>query len=270
MKDIKRSGRMLRLMVLPWFLLTFAIGGPVREKTAEGNRQYGEAKYDQALTSYVEARSHAEDDAEDRARLHFNIGDALYKQKKHEEARKEFEKSLLGNDPDLQEKSHYNIGNTWFEQAMQTKDFEMLKQAAASYRKTLELDPEDQDAKYNLEVVRRHIDLQQKKQSPKPERKKSQDDKKDQQKKESQDQQQEQEDQQKQQQQQQQAPAEKDQSQEQKQEEKQAQQGATAEQEFSKKEAERILDAMQQKEKEQMKESYRARMQTRPGQDKDW
>ena len=149
-----------------------ALGGPVVEKTQEGNRLYQAGQYEQAQTRYVEARSGVEEKTENSARLHLNLGDALYQQKKYAEARKEFEQAAGSESQDLEAKSAYNIGNTYFKEALQTQDqnqgLELLKQAVGSFRKTLELKPDDEDAKYNLEVVRRHLDVKQKEQQQQP------------------------------------------------------------------------------------------------------
>jgi Ca-activated chloride channel homolog len=149
-------------------LSLLALGGPVVEKTEEGNRLYRAGQYEQAQTRYVEARSGVEEKTENSARLHLNLGDALYQQKKYAEARKEFEQAAGSDQVELQAQATYNIGNSYFKEALQTKDqnqgLELLKQAVAGYRKTLELKPDDEDAKYNLEVVRRHLDVKQKEQ----------------------------------------------------------------------------------------------------------
>ncbi|GEM_PF-793208 len=263
-----------RILVLPGFILLLGMGGPVREKTENGNRHYAEGNYDQALTSYVEARSHAGpegsggsegsggDYAEAQARLHFNTGDALYKQKKYDDARKEYEQSLLSAEPEIQEKSYYNIGNTYFREAMRDQSLDLLKQAAASYRRALELDPDDEDAKYNLEVVRRHIDLKQKEPPPRSSPKGSNE----------KDQQQKQGEQQKgpDQQDQQEQDTRTENAEQQKSEEKQQQAGQIQdEKKFSREQAERILDALQEQEKEDLRKSYQAQGQMR-GTEKDW
>ena len=153
-------------------LSLLAWGGPVVEKTKEGNRLYQAGQYEPAQTRYVEARSGVEEKTENSYRLHLNLGDALYRQKKYAEARKEFEQAGGSGTAELQAQSAYNVGNTYFKEALQTQDqnqgLELLKQAVASFRKTLELKPDDEDAKYNLEVVRRHLDVKQKQQQPQP------------------------------------------------------------------------------------------------------
>ena len=114
----------------------------------------------------MEASSQAKGPSE--ALLHYDMGDALYKQERYDEAAKEFEQAQSSTDLKLREKAYYNSGNCSFRTGIAKKDIEMLKKAAASYQKALEIDPNDQDAKHNLEVVRRHIQLQNKQQEPQP------------------------------------------------------------------------------------------------------
>jgi Ca-activated chloride channel family protein len=260
MKNSVGRMRWPRILALPGFILLLGLGGPVREKTEDGNRHYAEGNYDKALTSYVEARSHAEpqtsggDEAEALARLHFNTGDALYKQKKYEEARKEYEQSLLSTDPEIQEKSYYNIGNTYFREATQKQSLDLLKQAAASYRQALELNPDDEDAKYNLEVVRRHIDLKQ--QEPTPSSRARGSDQKNQEQKQKSEQEQE-------------TQAESE-AQKKGQEQKEHSGQKQDDRKFSREEAERILEALQEQEKEELKKSYQVPEQKSRGPEKDW
>ena len=236
-------------------LSLLALGGPVVEKTREGNRAYQAGQFDQAQSLYVEARSGVEEKSEDAYRLHLNLGDALYQRKKYGEARKEFEPAQASETMELQAPAAYNIGNTYFKEAMQTRDqnqaLELLKQAVASYRKTLELTPDDEDAKYNLEVVRRHLDVKQQQQPrPQPQPQAGNTAEK-----------------------QEQQPA---------QAQPQPQAGGTAgeepkpaageqkkPEELSQEEAERLLDAMQAQEEEQQKERFQINAEGRPG-GRDW
>jgi len=237
-------------------LSLLGLGGPVVEKTREGNRAYQAGQFDQAQSLYVEARSGVEAKSEDAFRLHLNLGDALYQQKKYGEARKEFEQAQASETMELPAQSAYNIGNTYFKEAMQTRDqnqaLELLKQAVASYWKTLELTPDDEDAKYNLEVVRRHLDVKQQQQQPQPQPQPQAGN-----------------------------TAEK-QEQEQAQAQPQPQAGGTAgeepkpaageqkkPEELSQEEAERLLDAMQAQEEEQQKERFQINAEGRPG-GRDW
>lgn len=153
------AGIMALILVLP---LLMAFGGPLVEGVRRGNDLYKQGKYGESLAAYTEAQITAPEDP----RLHYNIGDALYKQEKHKEAREAYQKVLNSQDASLKERAYYNIGNCYVREGQAAGDIEILSKAVESYEKALELDPDDQDAKYNLEVVRKMIELKKKEQPP--------------------------------------------------------------------------------------------------------
>lgn len=127
-------------------------GYSAAKKNREGNESYRKGRYDQALKSYSEALT----EAPEKRELYFNIGDVLYKQSKFDDAAKLYEKSATA-DVDHQSKILYNMGNAKFRMRKEPADVKPLKEAAALYVKSLELNPADRDAKYNLEFVLREI-----------------------------------------------------------------------------------------------------------------
>jgi Ca-activated chloride channel family protein len=119
----------------------------VRGKMKRGVSHYKQQEYDQALKDFIDAQIEAPDDA----RLSYNIGNAYYKMKNYEEAIKSFLNSAARTeDIKLEEKSYYNLGNAFYRQGK-------LQEAIAYYQKALELEPDDLDAKKNLEFVREKI-----------------------------------------------------------------------------------------------------------------
>ena len=74
----------------------------------------------------------------------FNLGDAFYKQQKHDEAIKSFQNSLASAKNDIDKANvYYNIGNSLLKS-------NQLDQSIAAYKESLKLNPDDMDAKYNL------------------------------------------------------------------------------------------------------------------------
>lgn len=128
---------------------------PVRE----ANRLYAEGKYEDATAAYNAALV----DHPDLPELHFNLGDATYKQGKYEEAISSFQKVETANDPARASRVAYNVGNATFrqgqalEQSEPQKALELYAQALASYRRALGLTPDDQDTKFNHEFVTQRI-----------------------------------------------------------------------------------------------------------------
>lgn len=79
------------------------------------------------------------------AEAHFGVGHSAYIMSDYKQALSEFESSLTSDDKRLKSKIFYNIGNTLFQQGR-------YQESSASFRKALELNPGDVDAKYNYEL----------------------------------------------------------------------------------------------------------------------
>lgn len=149
--------RALGILILCLPLL-MAFGGPVVEGVRRGNQLFKEGNFGDALASYLKTQVLAPDDP----RISYNIGTAYYKQGKYAEAREAFLKTLSTPDNSLREMAFYNLGNCYFKEAVTAGDIELLSKAVKNYEKALELNPNDEDAKYNLEVARRMIELKKK------------------------------------------------------------------------------------------------------------
>ena len=140
---------MIRLAVAVCCALVAGCGSadwrdPVSRNVSTGNERFAEGDFDNALAAYREAQI---DDPEGQ-RVHYNIGDVLYRQGIHEEAGEQFEKARAGADRSVQAWAAYNQGNNYVRQ-------NKLTDAAESYQRALELNPGDMDAKFNLELVQR-------------------------------------------------------------------------------------------------------------------
>lgn len=92
------------------------------------------------------------------AEARFGAGYAAYKQEDFQRALSEFEAALGTKDRDLKSKTFYNLANTLNRQGK-------LNESMQAYRKALELNPNDPDAKYNYEFTRR---MMQQHPSPQP------------------------------------------------------------------------------------------------------
>ena len=128
------------VIILPLMGFTFLDG--VAEKNREGNRLFGEGKFEEAVQYYLEAQAENPETLE----LRYNLGDAFYRQEAYDKALQEFKRALESRDKTLLAKSYYNIGNVNFRQ-------KRLGEAAEAYKRSLELDPDDLDAKINLELT---------------------------------------------------------------------------------------------------------------------
>ena len=180
-----------------------------------------------------------------QAQAHFGRGSSAFQQGDLETAKYSFEQSLKADNEQLKSKAMYNLGNTFYQN-------QKTEEAVAFYRKALELDPTDKEAKYNYEFLKYQ-------QEPPEDQQEQDQNKKDQEKEQDQDQEKEQDqDQEKEQDQKNKEQEDKNQEQEEKEEQQkndeqqqQPQKQEVSEEEKSQdlKQAESILDALKQDEK---------------------
>jgi Ca-activated chloride channel homolog len=160
--------------------------------------------------------------------LQYNAGVTAYRSNDFSGAVSQFEEATASKDRALQGRAYYNLGNTAYRlgEADPTKAQLLWERAVKNYETVLAIDPNDSDAKFNRDFVKKKIEelkkqqqqqqQQQQNQKNRDQRKKDQEQKQDQQKN---DQQQKQEQQQKQDQQQQQQQSQQDQQKQQQQQE---------------------------------------------------
>lgn len=129
------------LVVMAVLSLADAAMAGVGGKMREGNSQMKKGNYQEAHDRYQEALVLEPDNP----RIHYNLGRALYKQGKHQEAASEFQLAMLSKNKKLQSRTMYNIGNCAYRQGG-------LDQAIQAYTMSLLLNPNDLQAKQNLEL----------------------------------------------------------------------------------------------------------------------
>lgn len=131
--------------LLLFFFISLSISGG-KEKAREANKAYREGDYAKAEEGY---RAALKADPQD-PKLVFNLGSALARQKKYDEALQKFDTfENMVDDPSSKARALYNMGNIFADQKQWDK-------ALSLYRKSLELNPDDNEAKYNYELAYRH------------------------------------------------------------------------------------------------------------------
>ncbi len=235
---MKKSGlNIIIFVMLPLFL--FAQAG--RKKVIEGNQLYSEEKYDAASNKYQDALL----ENPSSPLIQFNVGDVLYKKNNYEKSLESYQKSLDTDDPMMQSQAYYNLGNALYRS-------QKLPESILAYEQALKLNPDDEDAKFNLEFVRNKM-KENAQQQPQDQ------------------QQQQQQNQQKNQQKQDQNKKDQDKKQQEKQQEQQQQKQAQQQEkkkEMSKKEAEQLLEALKENQEEMKKKQAQASGRMRV--EKDW
>ena len=164
-------------------LLAMVLLGYRGVHASPGNAEaaYKAGDYEQAVQAYrTETRKTPED-----PQLQFNLGAAAYKGKQYPVALASFKQSLNVQDMDLQNQSYYNMGNTLYRQGEESEKQnpqQTIKHWEASiqaYDNALKLKPEDQDAEFNREFVKKRLEALKKNQQQKDCNKKNKDQNKD-------------------------------------------------------------------------------------------
>jgi len=124
-------------------LVLGACSTPAEKLNQDGNDAFTEQAFLEALDLYQSAQVESPELAEP----YFNAANALYRQGDYPAALEQMQMALQYVDQEnLAESSYYNLGNTLF-------NSQELDTAVEAYKQALLLNPDDQDAKYNLELA---------------------------------------------------------------------------------------------------------------------
>jgi len=119
----------------------------IASKNNKGNKLFEKEKYTEALKKYTDAQLNAPESPI----IRYNVANTYYKLAEYDKALDEFNKALANTtDNSLKEKIYYNMGNTYFRMQDYVKAIE-------NYKRALEIDPNDEDAKYNIEIARKRL-----------------------------------------------------------------------------------------------------------------
>lgn len=145
---------------------------PEKTETRNGNKQFNKANYTDAEASYKKAL----DKKNNMPEATFNLGDALYQQKRYDEAAKQFQLAAQTNpDKAVKAKAYHNLGNVYMEQ-------QKWEDAVKAYKEALKNNAKDSETKYNLAYANAKLKEQQQQNGGKDNKdnKDKKDDKKDQ------------------------------------------------------------------------------------------
>ena len=106
----------------------------------------------------------------------FNLGDALFKQGRYEDARQKFESIIEDpkTPPTIKGYAHFNIGNAHLQEFAQDpqENKDKIDESIESYKQALRMNPKDANARFNLEFAR---NLKQKQQQQQQQQQQDQD-----------------------------------------------------------------------------------------------
>ena len=133
--------KLLPLVLVATVALT-ACSQATEKLNSAGNDAFANQDYAAALAAYEQAST----EAPELAQPHFNAANAYYRQEDYPAAQQQIEQTLIKDDGSLTQDTVYNLGNTFFQG-------EQYEQAIVAYQEALRLNPEDMEAKHNLELA---------------------------------------------------------------------------------------------------------------------
>ena len=122
---------------------------PERSRVRRGNRAYERLDYGRAEERYQQALELSDTCFEAK----FNLGDALYKQQRYDEAEKIFTALAADSTRSDLDRAHsfYNLGNSLFQQ-------KKYQEALSAFKRSLRLNPADLETKYNYAYTKKYIE----------------------------------------------------------------------------------------------------------------
>jgi tetratricopeptide (TPR) repeat protein len=225
---------LIKKLVFAVLILTTSVFAQKENKfIRSGNNKYYDNNYKEAEVDYMKALEKKPGSFKGQ----YNLSGAMYKQENYEDATKLYQNlAVQDSDKDYQADTYYNLGNAFVKG-------QKYKEGIEAYKNALRINPDDMEAKYNLEYARKMLKQQQQQQQDQQQNKDQE--KKDQENKDQEQQQQKQQEQNQQQENQQ-------QEQQQQNEQQQQQQQKPQPQQFSKQDAERMLEALKNDENKTM------------------
>lgn len=148
-----------RAAVIVLLAFTFGTGFAIGE-LERGNRHYRNGRYVEAVREYEKAVAAGDDSPE----LRYNLGTALIRLGRYEDAERHLRLALREMRPDLRQRAYYNLGSRYLENARKSDNTQstgqLLDAAVESYKQALRLEPQDMNAKWNLELALREKEKQ--------------------------------------------------------------------------------------------------------------
>lgn len=141
---------MIRTLII-FILLTASVATPAvadefAKRNNTGNKLLEAGRIDSAITEYRAARV----ERPDQPGVVYNLGSAYHQKGDFDTAAAELQRAIAHVDPTLKPKTLYNLGNTLY----RMQEYEA---AIEAYKQTLIADPNDLEAKHNLEMTLRKM-----------------------------------------------------------------------------------------------------------------
>lgn len=150
---------LLKIFALGGLFVPLVFAADSAKIISRANDLYQKGKYKEALKLYEDALAAKPD----MPLLNFNAGAARFKTGEYEKAAGSFEKGLVSEAKNLESASSYNLANTKYSIAKSREGSDpssavkLLDESLGYYKRAIELNPRDNDAKFNYELVNREL-----------------------------------------------------------------------------------------------------------------
>ncbi len=169
----------LSLCVLIFAHSTCFAANEAKKSVKEANKLYQQGKLDEALQKYNDA-SVAMPDSDI---VNFDMGAALYKKEDYQKAIDAFTKALVSDNKKIEADALYNLGNSKYKLGKLKENTDLsatvglLRESLDYYKRAVELDQKNKDARFNHEFVEKELKVladKLKKQESNPDKQKNQ------------------------------------------------------------------------------------------------
>lgn len=134
---------------------SFGYSQSEKKRIRNGNNEYKEGNFQEAEKEYRKALM----EKPGYTKGTFNLGDAMYEQENYEESNKLFtEVTEREANPEQRSAAYYNLGNSLMKE-------NKYKESIEEFKKSLRLNPDNANTKYNLEYARKKLNEQQQQQN---------------------------------------------------------------------------------------------------------
>jgi Ca-activated chloride channel family protein len=147
------------ILAICFLIPCYALAASPANDIKDGNRSYTQGDYEKALEQYQAA----EEASPDSDIVNFNIGAAHYKKGQYKEAIDSFTKALNTEDKKTESDAIYNIANARYKLGSVNAENDvnsavsLYRESLDYYKRAIELDEGNGDAKYNHELVEREL-----------------------------------------------------------------------------------------------------------------
>jgi len=142
--------RKLPILCLAFFL--FSITDSDASGMDEGYKAYKSGEYESALKFFIDEQL----ENPEKPEIFYNIGNTYYKMGDYDSALKSYKKALESKNAPLKQKSLFNMGNANYRRGK-------LEEAVRDYQEALKIDPDDIEARQNIEFAKKMMEKQREK-----------------------------------------------------------------------------------------------------------